>query len=299
MREVDHRSTSSWRALEAPSLHPTTRYAAPHRHRKTEFSRRPTLRRAGIALTLIIGGLAGTAAYATANLTPLPAWLTKDRLADLVGFGINQVSVTGHKFTPDSELFDALDLANVRTLASFDSSAIRARFERLPWIETAEISRVWPGELAIRVSERAPFAVWSRIGGAFLIDRSGRVLSAVSAGSALSLPEVSGEGANTETAALLSALDRFPALRQRLVTAERVGERRWALHLKNNVVVHLPAAAETTALAQLAADQRLKSTLNTANRSIDLRASQRIAVRALAPSKSGSSLDLSSLGVGD
>ena len=39
------------------------------------------------------------------------------------GFGIDQVSVTGQHYTADTDIFDALDLPNVRTFAAFDSDA--------------------------------------------------------------------------------------------------------------------------------------------------------------------------------
>ena len=38
------------------------------------------------------------------------------------GFGINQVNVTGQHFASDSDIYDAIDLTNVRTFAAFDSA---------------------------------------------------------------------------------------------------------------------------------------------------------------------------------
>ena len=82
------------------------------------------------------------------------------------------------------DVFDALDLANVRSIASFDAAAVQARLERLPWIATAELTRVYPDRLDVRIAERKPFAVWARGDRSYLIDATGRVLSAVSATSA-------------------------------------------------------------------------------------------------------------------
>lgn len=205
--------------------------------------------------------------------------IDRDQIASVFGFGIDQVSLTGHKFTADSDLFDALDLANVRTLASFDPAAIRSRFERLPWVQSAEITRIWPGQLAIRVTERQAYAIWQRTGGDYLIDRSGRVLSAIKAGANLELPRVSGEGANTQAAALLGQVERHRDIASRLTSAERVGERRWSLRLAGGVTVHLPPDSEATALAALVGDPVLLAKVHQADTIIDLRAPARVAVR--------------------
>ena len=48
-----------------------------------------------------------------------------------------------------------------------------------------------------------------------------------------------GEGAPEQAQALLELIVRFPRIAERFEMAERVGGRRWTLHLKDGVVVHL------------------------------------------------------------
>ena len=64
-----------------------------------------------------------------------------DEVLYWTGLRIDQVTVSGQRFTPDADVFDALDLLNVRSLLSIDSAAARERIERLPWIATATINR--------------------------------------------------------------------------------------------------------------------------------------------------------------
>ncbi len=203
----------------------------------------------------------------------------RDQLATTLGFGIEQVSLTGHRFTSDADLFDALDLKSARSLATFDPVAIRKRFERLPWVQSVEISRVWPGQLAIRVTERKPFAVWEQGESAELIDATGRQLGPVKRDAVLALPRIAGEGANVAATVLLTALDRHPEIKSRVVRAGRVGDRRWTLELVGGGRIHLPSDGEVSALARLAAEPQIATLVAKPGQIIDLRSPSRIAIR--------------------
>jgi cell division protein FtsQ len=203
-----------------------------------------------------------------------------DVLARRLGFGIEVVTLAGHRYASDDEILGALDLANVRSLVGFDVGAARRRIERIPWVASADITRVLPDRLDIRVAERKPFAVWQRGGKELLIDASGRTLQEIGAGSVDHLPRVIGEGAAPEAATLVATIARHDALARRFRAAERVGERRWTLRLADGIVMHLPSEGPALALERLAAAGRLERLLVPSNRIIDLRAAGRIGVRS-------------------
>jgi cell division protein FtsQ len=245
-----------------------------------------------LAVCLFVA-LTGAAAYNILTGTPVMqvmAWSQPglDHWARWAGFGIDTVTLRGHKFTTDTEIFDALDLQAARSIASFDTEGVRRRLERLPWIETAEITRVYPGRLDVLVSERKAFAVWRRGNDTVLVDRAGRVLTAVHRTDGLGLPVIAGEGAATAAEALYSDLSHHPALLAKVSFAERVGGRRWTLHLANDVTVHMAADGEASALPDLDAGGRLAGVVNNGQVIIDLRAPGRTAVRP-APFNAGNS----------
>jgi cell division protein FtsQ len=206
-----------------------------------------------------------------------------DRLARVMGFGIDQVTLRGHRFSFDRDIFDALDLANVRSFAALDTAAVKARIERLPWIDTAEITRVYPGQLEIRVTERKPFALWTRGERRYVIDKTGRVLAAVSGETLPNLPRVAGEGAADKAAEIFDLVARFPEIGKRLEEAERVSERRWNLKLKGAVTVKLPADGEARILDRLSREAEMRDLLAQDNTIVDMRAPGRVAVRRDAP----------------
>jgi cell division protein FtsQ len=206
-----------------------------------------------------------------------------DQVLFWTGLRLDQVALSGQRFTPDSDIFDALDLAKARSLLSFHSNAARERIEALPWIETASISREIPGALEVRVTERKPTALWLREGREILIDSTGRVLSALKPGTAVKLPRVAGEGAPEHAQALLDLLARYPAIAERLEVAERIGERRWSLRFKNGVRVELGVDREAIAFAALSSAEDLGKLLTGHDLIIDLRTRGRITVRPALP----------------
>lgn len=202
-----------------------------------------------------------------------------ERVARLLGFGIDQVTLTGHHFSFDRDVFDALDLANVRTFAALDTAAVKSRIERLPWVDAAELTRVYPGELEIRVTERKPYALWQRTDRHYLIDKTGRVLAAVGGDSLPDLPRFTGEGAASEAADLMENLARYPEIASRLSEAERVSERRWKLKLANATTIELPADGEVGALEELSRDAALVRLVAAGRTTLDFRGPGRVAVR--------------------
>jgi cell division protein FtsQ len=182
-----------------------------------------------------------------------PALAEIEHMIELAGYGLTQVSLTGHRLTPDSDIFDAIDLASAPTMLSFASRATRKRIEALSWVEKASIERVFPDRLEVHITERTPFAVWRLGERHYLIDKTGRVLAAVPPNMAPALPRLAGDGAATEAAGLFALLASYPDLMRRIEFAERMGERRWTLRLLGGGAIALPADGVAEALARATA----------------------------------------------
>lgn len=274
MFEVAHSRTTRLQAREAP-LHTRPRNSNPSR-KTSIFPWRP--RRWRLLLAALGVGLGLGAAEETARNAGHAPEL--ERIARFIGFGIDQVTLRGHRFSYDRDVFDALDLANVRTFAALDTATVKSRIERLPWIDTAEITRVFPGRLDIRVTERKPYALWSRADNLYLIDKTGRVLAAVNGETLPDLPRFAGEGAAVLAAALTETIARYPEIAGRLVEAERVSERRWRLKLDNKTTLELPADGEVGALEEISRDSKLGGLVAAGSTTLDFRGPGRVAIRS-------------------
>lgn len=228
---------------------------------------------AGVGLFVVLND--GAPRYAT------PGSLQHDveKAAIAAGFGIDQVSLSGHKFTLEDDIFDALDLPNTHSLLSFDPELLRERLQRLPWIKTATTARIFPGQLQITVTERQPVAVWRRGGQDYLIDDGGRVLAGVTPGIFSHLPRLRGEDAAPQIAGLFALLEQFPDVSAFVTASERVGERRWTLHLVGGGKVLLPTQKESQALQAFLKQKNALALIRAGDSIIDLRAEGRIAIR--------------------
>ena len=249
-------------------------------------SKRPHPRSNALRLTAVTTAVAGAIVFAalthwgTNARQARPAVDEADRLAELAGLGVDQVFLTGHRMTADSDIFDALDLTNARSLLRFDASAARDRIEKLPWVKSVAISRIFPDSISVEITERKPFAVWHHDGRASLIDITGRVLSAAPPSVRAELPHVAGEGASFAAATILAMVERHPELAARLQEAVRVAERRWTLRLTDGLEIHLPAGREAEALASLMGRNAELQLLDGGRyAAIDLRPSDRIIAR--------------------
>lgn len=171
-----------------------------------------------------------------------------DRLAERLGFGLEEAWISGHRKTADTDIIAALAMDKARSLLGFGKEQARRRLEMLPWIAEARVMTVWPHRVEVQVREYKPFAVWRHADHDVLIARDGRQLARVGLGSMSGLPLIAGTGAPAHAAGLmLDLLAVDPDVASNLLVAERVGQRRWTLHLKDGRRIHLPEknASET------------------------------------------------------
>jgi len=256
LRQIGSGQASWWRASRSPTPRSVLKATAADPRRPLINPTRRSRRKLGLPLAAV--ALAGATAVlvlagsGTARPTA-PALAEIERMLELAGYGLTQVSLTGHRLTPDSDIFEAVDLASAPTMLSFDSRATRKRIEALSWVEKASIERVFPDRIEVHITERTPFAVWRLGGRHYLIDKTGRVLATVPPSMAPALPRLAGDGAAAEAAGLFALLAGHPDLMRRIEVAERIGERRWTLRLRGGGAIELPADGVADALARAAA----------------------------------------------
>lgn len=93
---------------------------------------------------------------------------------------VDHVRVQGTEKASRHDVVHAAGLDRKRYMVSVDPGATARRIESLPWVDTAHVTREWPGTVRIVVAERTPVAAVSVAGGQFaLVDGSARVLDTV------------------------------------------------------------------------------------------------------------------------
>jgi cell division protein FtsQ len=244
--------------------------------------RRSALLAAGCTGALLFMGATGFGRHVR-HVDALPAGL--DRLLVALGLGINEISLAGHQYTQDQDVFRALS-AGQATLLTLDVGAARKRVEALPWIESATLVRIFPDKLRVEVRERTPAAIWHDGDRTALVDADGRVLAHVAAAHLPEgLPHIAGAGAPAAAAELRAALARFPTIAPRVVVASRIGERRWDLELSNKSRVKLAAGDTAASLERLVRLEEETRWMDHAGQTVDLTVPKTIAVSTRAPAR--------------
>jgi cell division protein FtsQ len=232
---------------------------------------------------LLVVALAGGALWAWQS-----GWLAQTgeraeqrfhRLTADAGLAVEEVLVDGRGRTSRTAILNALAVGRGTPILGVDPYAARTRIEALPWVKQAEVERRLPDVVYVRISERLPMAVWQLHGRVSVIDRDGQVIEGVKAGRFTHLTLVVGEDAPRHTAELIRVLTRETELAERVVSAVRIGKRRWNLRLTGGIEVQLPEAAAEAAWIHLAEIQREHQVLERDVVLIDMRLPDRLVIR--------------------
>lgn len=199
------------------------------------------------------------------------------------GFALERVRAEGQVRTSDAAMLEALGLKVKEPMYGLDMSALKNRIEALPWVREAVVSRELPDTLKVWVKERTPFARWQIGGQLMLIDETAAVIAGSDLKEFSRLPFIVGPGAPAAAAELFSVLASEPELSARVVSAIRVGDRRWDLEFDNGMRLKLPEQSKThgpaRAWRRFAEMEAEKGILSLGVMVIDLRLADRVVMK--------------------
>lgn len=239
----------------------------------------------------LIVGLAGMVLFLGAGIAGA-AWLgsslfdareavarTADSAAASIGFEIENIEVAGVSGARAQEVRAVIVPDGRRSVLSLDPIDVKARVERLDWVQSAQVRRLWPSTLVVEVERRRAYALWRDDGELSVIDSNGQRLTAESVADHQGLPLVVGANAGPAARPLLVALENLPNVRARLKQIVRVNNRRWNVELASGAIVVLPEEGAELALARLETLHAEHALLDRPVAALDMRAPGRLAVR--------------------
>ncbi len=199
------------------------------------------------------------------------------------GFVLERVRAEGQVRTPDEAILEALALNPGDAMFAMDMTVLRQRIEALPWVREAVVSRELPDTLKVWVEERTPFARWQIGGELVLIDETAAIIAGPDLKEFSRLPFIVGPGAPAAAVELFSVLAAEPELAARVVSAIRVGNRRWDLEFDNGMRLKLPEESKThgpaAAWRTFAEMEAEKGILSLEVMVIDLRLADRVVMK--------------------
>lgn len=201
------------------------------------------------------------------------------RLAVAAGFGVERITVEGQRHATDAAITTALAAGPDTMMLAFDTDAAKARLEAITWIRHAQVMRLLPATLHVSIEERSPYAVWQNKGKTFVVDDRGVMLAPALPQAYPNLPLVVGEGAGKHAAALYKALEPYGELKNKMLAALRVGDRRWTLKMRSGLEIMLPDDNIDVALQSLTKLEQERGVLDRDFAAIDFRLLDRITLR--------------------
>lgn len=203
--------------------------------------------------------------------------------ASTFGFAVEDVKVVGNSETSDIDILGQLELDGETSLVGLSAENARQTIAKLPWVESAEVRKVYPGTLLVSLEERKAFAVWQNGQELSLIDSAGDTIVPFRPGRYNTLPLVVGEGAEKRVKGFVDEVAAYPSLAGKVRAYIRVADRRWDLLLENGVRIMLPEDEPMKALAEIERLDGEKHLLSRDIASVDMRLDDRVTVK-LTPS---------------
>ena len=188
------------------------------------------------------------------------------------GFAVSEIEIAGNTHTTARDVYDALGLAERRSLISMDATEARQALTQLPWVGTARIAKVYPDKLDIEIEERDAFAVWQQGEALTVVEQDGSVIGGYAADVRLAaLPLLVGKGAAALGSDFIDDVASFADIAPRVRAYIRVGTRRWNLRLDNGMTIQLPEKGVDEALQRLTIMQADLGVMDRDLAGIDLR----------------------------
>lgn len=195
-----------------------------------------------------------------------------------LGFAIERVEVVGNAETSDIDVLGQLNLDGSTSLMGLNVERAREEISQLPWVESAEVRKIYPGTVLVSLEERKAHAIWQNDDALSLIDADGKEIVPYRSGRYAQLPLVVGDGAETRVKDFITDVSAFPELASKVRAYVRIADRRWDLLLENGVRVMLPEFEPQKALAQVEQLDRDQHLLSRDIVSVDMRLNDRVTV---------------------
>lgn len=202
-----------------------------------------------------------------------------EALSSTAGFALEDVHVSGNTETSDITVLEQIGLNGATSVLSISAEAARDKLIELPWVVDAQVTKVYPKSLSVKLVERVPVAIWQHGENLSLIDARGEVIAPMNGTRHANLPLYVGPGANKHADMLEARLIFHPEIRSRVKAAIRIADRRWDLRLDNGVTIRLPEQNVGEAFDRLSDFDAGRAILDRDITAIDLRLGDRVTVR--------------------
>ena len=160
---------------------------------------------------------------------------------DLTELSINRIVVKGAQGSLKQEIIMLIENAATEEFSALKAQSLRKKIRKIKKVKTADVKFSTDGLVIVNVVERKEAAVFLNKSIYEVLDSNGVVLSVSNDYEGLSsFPLIVGKSGSQNIPGLLSLANEIGQHKPEVLYYEWVGERRWDIHMKNNVVFKLP-----------------------------------------------------------
>lgn len=174
------------------------------------------------------------------NMAVTWVYITGDRLVKFCGFSVQNIQVTGLKYTSKIDVLKVLNIDYGDNIFAVDTENLLEELKKIGWIEHVSIQKKIPSTIDISIQEYKPYALWQHKNIVSVITETGVVIPKANPKHFPDLPLVVGEKANLQCKGLFSILLDYTGFKDMVVSAQYMYGRRWRLYFSTNVIVDLP-----------------------------------------------------------
>ena len=159
-------------------------------------------------------------------------------------FPLRAIEVQGDlRHVKRQQIVNALQGRVAGTFFTVEIDDIRAMFEAIPWVRRAEVRRMWPDRLEVRLEEHLALAHWGQLEGGRLVSVHGELFSGLSESE---LPLLAGpKGSEREVVRRYAQFrEMFAPLALEPRQVQLSARRAWQLQLSNGLTVQLGRDSE-------------------------------------------------------
>jgi cell division protein FtsQ len=191
---------------------------------------------------------------------------------DPLAFQINEININKNLVrTSNYEIMEASKIKKGEFMDELDFEGIVQDVAKLPWIDSVQVMRLFPETVALRIVEKQPIAMIFDGVAYYPVDARGQIVRK-SFSDAQGLFITMGNNANEHIVDLLKALNKYPELKDRVVSSMWMGNRRWDIFIDDEIdgiLIKLPEGNIDYSLKKLAEKQKEEQILDREIKEID------------------------------
>ncbi|MDC0073261.1 FtsQ-type POTRA domain-containing protein [Alphaproteobacteria bacterium] len=200
-------------------------------------------------------------------------------LSSKSGLVVKEVKLSGRINADLDEIINLMSVKNNSPITLVNIEKIKNRIETHGWIKHAFVRRNLPSEIHIRLVERTPFALWSLNNETVLISKDGSVITDKELENFKRYFLIIGENANIHVLELMQVIKSDIDLFSKVISATRIGDRRWNINFEKGVTVMLPEKNSLEAWKRLKVMHKKSKVLDREIISLDFRIKDRVIIK--------------------